>query len=213
MYKKLFNDEDLLKVINYEIPPLITLSGCPGSGKTMLARSISSSLKIYLISNDYVRRCLLQNNSNLNRTDIQGILIAINSLRLGSLLLHRIPFVLDADINSLRKIRELELLSKMFKYKIVKIRLEANNDSVNIDRIQSRALDYTKENLGVIGDDVRRSPVYGEEAYYAVKLRKPLQIPMEYFDYVIFNDDNDIGKFQESASQVISGISRGLVKK
>lgn len=51
--KNIFNTSiNTPKAVTYQSPPIITLSGLLGSGKTDLACILSSTLEIYLISND-----------------------------------------------------------------------------------------------------------------------------------------------------------------
>lgn len=200
------------KTVTYQTPPIITLSGLPGSGKTDLACILSSTLEIYLISNDHIRNYLGTNFSFLTVNDLNNLTRIINTLRLLSLLNHHIPFIIDTDISSLRTIKMLEIIAKRFKYQLIKIRLESYHDYININRIKNRPIDHNKVVEGVIGDNTMLRTYFDEEDYFTVKERKNLNIPLNLFDYIIFNNDNNPHHFNSQATNIIEDLKRRLTK-
>ena len=66
--------EEIKKTTSYDKPFIVTFSGLPECGKTEIARELSKDLKIYLLSNDYVRNYFYQfttNYSEENRIKIE----------------------------------------------------------------------------------------------------------------------------------------------
>lgn len=93
-----------------ERPVVIAMKGHPGSGKTTLARSLASTLKIPLIDKDDIRDATLPlQNSHLFSSAILNDLsydavfrLASTQLRLG------LSLVLDSPLSSRRRLDELQ---------------------------------------------------------------------------------------------------------
>ncbi len=64
MKKNFVKEMNIKKAIKYKKPLIITLSGAPGSGKTVMAKGLSKNLGLYVISSDYVRNYFTQKSDN-----------------------------------------------------------------------------------------------------------------------------------------------------
>ncbi len=211
MKNNFINEMDTSRVTRYVKPPLITLSGAPGSGKTELARELSRQLGVFLLSNDYVRNAYLKTvssdlNSEEERLRIQSYIKRINLERMLKLLIGRVPFVYDADLNTFRDNKKFELLAKFFRFELIRIRLSSSGDKENLRRIQGRVLDLEDRDMSVIGDNMRYSGPYDESAYNQILLRKPDILSTTFFDYHIFNI-KDLDFFLEQINAVVEDIN------
>ena len=213
MEKNFFNKRDYHRSTIYENPVIITMTGVPGSGKSLLSRTLSSAFRLYLLSNDYVRNYLLQECEGIDLSEVQSKVRQINNLRLAKLLLGRVSVVMDASLDDVNQLKKLEMLCKILRYNLIKVKIEAYNDSVNIQRIQRRVMDYDKKFEGVLGDSAMYSTSYSEEEYYAILARKQTGSPISDFDYVIQNSDNDVEALQNQVNELVDGINEGLVLK
>lgn len=189
--QKFIKEMDVSSDIKYKKPIIITLSGLPGSGKTTTARGLSKNLGIFLFSTDYIRNYYFikfADKSDEEKKKIPKLVKTINKKRLVKLLLNRTSFVIDQDLNSMEAIEKYHLISKVFGYNMVSIKLDSKNDSENIQRIQGRVMNYDKTYDGVIGDNVEYQTSYPSETYFEIKKRKPQLIDDNYFDFVIDNN-------------------------
>lgn len=205
------NEMNTSGVTRYVNPPLITLSGVPGSGKTELARELSRQLGIFLLSNDYVRNAYLKTmssriDSEEERLRIQSYIKRVNLERMLKLLVRRVPFVYDADLNTYKDNKKFELLAKFFRFELIRIRLSSSGDKENLRRIQGRVLDLEDRDMSIIGDNMRYSGPYDALAYSQVLIRKPEVLPTTFFDYHIFNI-KDLDFFLEQINAVVEDIN------
>lgn len=208
------NSKDFIKEMNlsdikkHSRPCLITMTGIPGSGKTDLAKTLSRKLKIFLLSNDYIRNYFYQFTDKPTKEEklrIQQQVIQINEQRLIKLLLHRISFVFDFGQNSLASLYIFKTLAKIFRYELIKIKLISDNDNENIKRIEQRIMNYDNVDSSIIGDNVDYSISFSAETYYSVKERKTNSIPDDYFDYIIYNN-NTKEEFENKIKKLIDII-------
>lgn len=190
MDKNFIKDMNIQGIIKYKKPCMIIMSGPAGSGKTTIARNLSKKLKIFLLSTDYVRNYYylkLQSKEEYSKK-IQYKVKVISYKRLLKLLLHRTSFVFDKDFNLGKDIIIQEKLSKLLGYKLIKIRIDSNDDNINIERIGNRVLDYENKDEEIIGDNVCYSSAYSTNVYYDIKKRKPRKVEDINFDYIISNN-------------------------
>lgn len=210
MKNKFLKEMNTSGVFKYDRPPLITLSGAPGSGKTELARELSRQLGVFVLSNDYIRNSFYNEIQGMGteeeRLKIQSFVERVNLERLLKLLFKRTPFVFDADLNSLNAYRKFELISKIFRYELIKIRIESSGKEENLRRIQGRVINLDDRDMSVIGDNMRYSGSYSEADYNNTLMRKAQVLPREYFDYCIFNIE-DYDFFMEQVGFVSKDIS------
>lgn len=210
MNKDFINKSQLKKTTKYNIPAIIIMNGYPGSGKTYLTRNLSHELGVFVLSNDYVRTyCYVKFGYSSESKKNKRLVASINKIRLANLLLHKISFVLDADINSLECLEQLILISKVFGYSLINIKIESNNDFNNIERIQNRIMDFQKYDDLVIGDNVNYSTAYSSTEYFDIKQRKPRVIDDCYFDFIITNDDT-LSEFDAEIKGVVKKLGERL---
>jgi adenylate kinase family enzyme len=182
---------DLIK--KYDNPFVITFCGLPGCGKTDIARSLSKELKIYLLSNDYVRNYyyqLTKDYSEDKRIEIDNLVSNINKERLNKIIENNISFIYDKCFN---KQEDYDNLYNKIgdKYKIIKIKIKSD-DINNITTILNRNMNYEKKYDGVIGDNVEYLSSFDEKTYYEIKNRIPVMLEDSYFDLIIDNGEYSI---------------------
>lgn len=191
MERDFVSEMNFENVNNYNKPFVITFISMPGSGKTDIARTLSQELKVFLLSNDYIRNYyyqLTKDYSEEKRLEIQDKVDNINKERLNKLISNKISFVYDKCFNNEDDYNKLyDILGD--NYNVIKIKI--NSDDVdNIDRIKDTVMDYNKVYEGVIGDNVEYLSSYPEDVYYQIKERIPVLLKDFYADYLI-NDKND----------------------
>ncbi|MBR6690512.1 MAG: AAA family ATPase [Bacilli bacterium] len=200
------------KTAKYKIPCLITLSGLPGSGKTVCAKVLSKNLKVFIVSNDFIRSSCINDNQKIideKTREIQNKkVLLMNAKRLLQLFSNRVSVVLDSDSNDIEKFKKIELLTKFFRYQIIKIKINSVSDSVNLSRIKKRKDEDTRIlDSGIIGDKIS-SFCHSEQTYYDIKSRKPQLLDDNFFDYVL-NNDGDLDKYINE----INNISEEIISK
>lgn len=185
--------EEVKKTISYDRPFIVTFSGLPECGKTEIARELSKDLKIYLLSNDYVRNYFYQfttDYSEENRKKIEQQVRRINLYRITKLLLTGTSFAYDKDFNTEEQFKILQIAKKIRNMDLIKIKVNSNDED-NLNRIAARVMDYSKIYDGVIGDKVEYLSSYSEEVYYQIKNRKPQLLPDDFFDYIVDSENLD----------------------
>jgi len=200
------------KTVKYKIPCVITLSGLPGSGKTTCAKVLSKNLKVFIISNDFIRHKYMDKEKEIDdkeRKKIERKILLLNFKRILNLYFNKSSFVLDKDANSIDKFKMFELLNKLFKYQMIKIKINSTDDSKNLDRIKNRLNNNISLNEGVIGDNIDYKHCYSLKTYYEIKSRKPQLLEDDFFDYVITND-GDFETYLSNLEEICEDI---LVKK
>jgi adenylate kinase family enzyme len=208
-FKKEMNEE-LSRVVTYKKPIVITLSGYPGSGKTDVARTLSTELGIYLLSNDYVRNYFYQftnDYSEEKRLEIESLVSRINKYRLTKLLLMRKSFVYDRDFSLEEEFIKLERLTKLLQLKLIKIKINST-DEHNLEAISNIIMDYNKIYPFVIGDKVEYLSPFDTTTYYEIKERKPHTIEDDFYDYVI--DNNEVNQFKKDTFNIVKSIKKTL---
>lgn len=185
--------EEIKKTISYDRQFIVTFSGLPECGKTEIARELSKDLKIYLLSNDYVRNYFYQfttDYSEENRKKIEQQVRKINLYRITKLLLTGTSFAYDKDFNTEEQFKILQIAKKIRNMDLIKIKVNSNDED-NLNRIAARVMDYSKIYDGVIGDKVEYLSPYPEEVYYQIKNRKPQLLPDDFFDYIVDSENLD----------------------
>jgi adenylate kinase family enzyme len=200
------------KTVKYKIPCVITLSGLPGSGKTTCAKVLSKNLKVFIISNDFIRHKYMDKEKEIDdkeRKKVEIKILLLKFKRILNLYFNKSSFVLDKDANSIDKFKMFELLNKLFKYQMIKIKINSTDDSKNLDRIKNRLNNNISLNEGVIGDNIDYKHCYSPKTYYEIKSRKPQLLEDDFFDYVITND-GDFETYLSNLEEICEDI---LVKK
>lgn len=214
MKKNFVREMNIKKAVKYKKPTIITLSGAPGSGKTIMAKGLSKKLGFYVISSDYVRNYCTQKSDNpeLEKSKIQKKVSIINRKRLVKLLFNRVSIIIDVDINTPEGIEKFLLISKVFRYRMLNIKIDSPSDLVNVERIQNRIMDFNSVDSKVIGDNVEYSTSFPEEVYYKIRERKPELIVREKFDFIIKNDDTKEA-YEKKINDLALEIKKTLVLK
>ena len=145
-------------------------------------------------------------DSEEERLRIQSYIKRVNLERMLKLLVRRVPFVYDADLNTYKDNKKFELLAKFFRFELIRIRLSSSGDKENLRRIQGRVLDLEDRDMSIIGDNMRYSGPYDALAYSQVLFRKPEVLPTTFFDYHIFNI-KDFDFFLEQINAVVEDIN------
>ncbi len=200
-------NSEISKVIKYKKPCVIALSGYSGSGKTDIARILSKELGVFLLSNDYVRNYYYQfteDYSEEKRLEIEDKVSSINNLRLKILLGTRTSFVYDRDFNLKEDFDKFEMVSKILRMKLIKIKVNST-DTHNLEEIKRITMDYNKVYPGVIGDKVEYQSSFDDETYYQIKMRKPHTLSDNFYDFVINNDGSE--HFEEQVKIMVKSLN------
>ena len=195
----------------YDNPFIIIISGNPGSGKTLLAWTLSKYLKIVCLSNDYIRNKIYQNvilKNEETRLVVEKIVKDTANKRLEKLFSLRTSFVYDMNVNNKKQLDEWIKYARENNYLLIKIKINSK-DIDNIKRIEKRTLDYNKKDSSVIGDNTFYSNNFEEEEYYKIKARKPLELSENDFDYIIDNDE----KYLDNILDLIEDIKLKVLTK
>ena len=207
--------ENLTKEIDraekYDKPFIIIISGNPGSGKTLLAWTLSKYLKIVCLSNDYIRNKIYQNvilKNEETRLEVEKLVKDTANKRLEKLFSLRTSFVYDMNVNNKNQLDEWIKYARENNYLLIKIKINSK-DIDNIKRIEKRTLDYNKKDSSVIGDNTFYSNNFEEEEYYKIKARKPLELSENDFDYIIGNDE----KYLDNILDLIEDIKLKVLTK
>ena len=199
------------KDLKVSAPFIIALSGLPGSGKTTAAETLSKRTNAYLLSSNYVRNNLYEQEKDKSsekvRKKIQRKTAIIQFLRMIKLMIKKIPIIIDADMNTTKRYKFLKSISKIFAFKFLAIRIESPNLDTNYQRISKRAMDLRKVNPNIIGDNTACSNNYSREVFNQIIERKPQNIQNIPFDYTIKNDSNK-NNFQAKVRRVGDKINQ-----
>lgn len=179
----------------YSSPFVITITGYDGENKLKLARDLSKKLKIFLLSNDYVRNYYLTNN--LDYKTVQDKVRDINDKRISILKNNQLSFVYDMNFNN------KDCFEKVNDYNVVKIRLYTD-DNKNVKSIMLRKYEPDKVIDGVLGDNTKYESYYDENTYYEIKERKKIELDDSYFDYIIREEDS----LDEKINNIIEDIEK-----
>ena len=195
----------------YDNPFIIIISGNPGSGKTLLAWTLSKYLKIVCLSNDYIRNKIYQNvilKNEETRLVVEKIVKDTANKRLEKLFSLRTSFVYDMNVSNKKQLDEWKNYARENNYQLIKIKINSK-DIDNIKRIEKRILDYNKKDNSVIGDNTFYSDNFEEEEYFKIKARKPLELSENKFDYIINNDE----KYLDNILDLIKDIKLKVLTK
>jgi hypothetical protein len=118
-----------------ERPPLIVLSGLPGSGKSHLAREIARRYPIALLESDALRKALVKRPS-YSQQESARLFAACHAL-LERLLLRRIPVLFDATNLKEMHRRPLYAIARRTGARLLIVEVRAGEDLVR-RRIESR---------------------------------------------------------------------------
>ena len=195
----------------YDNPFIIIISGNPGSGKTLLAWTLSKYLKIVCLSNDYIRNKIYQNvilKNEETRLEVEKIVKDTANKRLEKLFSLRTSFVYDMNVSNKKQLDEWKNYARENNYQLIKIKINSK-DIDNIKRIEKRILDYNKKDNSVIDDNTFYSDNFEEEEYFKIKARKPLELSENKFDYIINNDE----KYLDNILDLIKDIELKVLTK
>ena len=195
----------------YDNPFIIIISGNPGSGKTLLAWTLSKYLKIVCLSNDYIRNKIYQNvilKNEETRLVVEKIVKDTANKRLEKLFSLRTSFVYDMNVSNKKQLDEWKNYARENNYQLIKIKINSK-DIDNIKRIEKRILDYNKKDNSVIGDNTFYSDNFEEEEYFKIKARKPLELSENNFDYIINNDE----KYLDNILDLLKDIKLKVLTK
>ena len=154
---------------------------------------MSIKLKIFLLSNDYVRNYYLTNGFDYNKT--QDLVKSTNEKRMKILIDKGFYLVFDMNFN------DESCFEKTKGYNVIKIKLSSSDDD-NINSIIKR--NYEPQNIinGVLGDNVKFESPYDKDTYYEIKARKKIELDDSNSDYVIKEDDLLEDKINEIVNEI-----------
>lgn len=191
MDKDFINEINLEDVVKYDKPFVVTFVALPGSLKTTVARNLSKDLKIYLLSNDYIRNYYYQftkDYSDEKRIEIDKKVRQIQDERINYLVKENVSFVLDQCLNSCEDYEKLkDKVGSGYRIYVVKIN---NDDETNIKNISNIKMDYNHVYEGVIGDNVEYLSSFPKDVYYQIKERKKITISDNQVDFIISDVSN-----------------------
>lgn len=209
MKKNFIREMNIKCATKYKNPAIITLSGLPGSGKTTVAKELSKCFGLFVLSNDYIRNYYFVKfeDDQEKQLKIPRIVARINKERLIKLLINRRSLIIDANLNTLESISKIEKIASLFKYSVIKIKIDSKNDEENIRRIENRIMNYNYKDANVIGDNVNYSTSYDQDMYYQIKKGKPEMLEPTYFDFIIENN-SDLEKLNNNIENVSFHLKR-----
>ncbi len=209
MVKNFIKEMNIKCATKYKNPAIITLSGLPGSGKTTVAKELSKRFGLFVLSNDYIRNYYFVKfeDDQEKQLKIPRIVARINKERLIKLLINRRSLIIDANLNTLESISKIEKIASLFKYSVIKIKIDSKNDEENIRRIENRIMNYNYKDANVIGDNVNYSTSYDQDMYYQIKKGKPEMLEPTYFDFIIENN-SDLEKLNNNIENVSFHLKR-----
>lgn len=209
MVKNFIKEMNIKCATKYKNPAIITLSGLPGSGKTTVAKELSKCFGLFVLSNDYIRNYYFVKfeDDQEKQLKIPRIVARINKERLIKLLINRRSLIIDANLNTLESISKIEKIASLFKYSVIKIKIDSKNDEENIRRIENRIMNYNYKDANVIGDNVNYSTSYDQDMYYQIKKGKPEMLEPTYFDFIIENN-SDLEKLNNNIENVSFHLKR-----
>ncbi len=205
MIKDFINDVNYEDAKPYNPSFLVTITAYDGKRKLDFARLASSKLKIFLLSNDYVRNYYL--SKGFPSSKVEELVRNINKQRLKLLKDNKISVVFDANFNN------EESYERVLGdgYQVIKVKIETN-DVDNVREITKRNYEPSKVIKGVIGDKYQYESSYDENTYYEIKRRKQINLPDECFDYVIKDYETE-EEFNNKAVLVIGDIEKRFNNK
>lgn len=209
MKKNFIREMNIKCATKYKNPAIITLSGLPGSGKTTVAKELSKCFGLFVLSNDYIRNYYFVKfeDDQEKQLKIPRIVARINKERLIKLLINRRSLIIDANLNTLESISKIEKIASLFKYSVIKIKIDSKNDEENIRRIENRIMNYNYKDANVIGDNVNYSASYDQDMYFQIKKGKPEMLEPAYFDFIIENN-SDLEKLNNNIENVSFHLKR-----
>lgn len=207
--EKFIRKIQLHNIEKYQTPCLITMTGKSGSRKTLLAQQLSRELKIFLLSNDYIRTYFFE-EQKMTRSQIEKEVLRINTERLLKLIISHNSFVLDRDFNQKKELVLSNKFAKICGYIPIHIKINSY-DIANIKRIQNRKLNHSQRDLTIIGDNTSYSSPFSEADYKKINISKPRMEQDFSFDYVLDNYGPE-EKFIEESTNIIHSIKKKLIK-
>lgn len=166
--------------VRYDKPFIVTMSGYSGSGKSYVARVLSSELGLYIVSGDHVRQEVYNNHQMSHEFEnVQAITNEICDLEIKKLLENKISIVIDRSISSVESLNNI----KNYGVKVYTINIKSDHEQ-NIERIcrcEKMKINITP----VYGDSNHCSGMNSREVYDEVRNRKLYDIDDNNFDYHI----------------------------
>ena len=170
----------VLPPIRYKEPFVLIMSGHVGSGKSTIAKVLSSELSAYIVGGDKIRNIYYSNEkANHDFNYINDITNAVTKMEVEYLLQNGVSVILDRSISS-RKI--MDILKKACN-NIVSIKLNSNHE-INLTRISNRN-EYNIDVLDCYGDVDSKSGVTTENEYNEILKRKVYDLEDNEFDFQI----------------------------
>lgn len=177
--------DDLIKNMKlpdkrYDKPFIVTMCGYTGSGKSIIAKILSSELSLYIIGGDKIRNIYYydkQANHDINY--INKVVDQVTTREIQYLLNRGVSIVIDRSVSSLSAIEDLKVMCN----NIIMINLLSNHD-INIKRITNRC-EYYVDTTNCYGDIDSQSGVDTKEVYEDILRRKIYDINDDLFDYTI----------------------------
>ena len=202
IYNKLMNDMKLPEK-KYNIPFIVTMCGHTGSGKSIIAKVLSSELSLYIIGGDKIRNIYyFDKNANHDINYINKIVDSVTDKEIQYLLDNGISIVIDRSVSSKRALEKLKQLCN----NIISIKLISNHQ-INIQRITNRK-EYNIDTTNCYGDIDSKSGVTTEKVYNDILKRKVYDLEDEVFHYTI-----DVTKPIDSVIEETKVIAKKIAKE
>ena len=170
----------VLPAKRYKEPFVLIMSGHVGSGKSTIAKVLSSELSAYIVGGDKIRNIYYSNeNANHDFNYINNVTNVVTKMEVEYLLSNGVSVILDRSISS----RETMDILKKACNNIVSIKLNSSHE-INIKRISNRK-EYNIDTLDCYGDVDSKSGVTTEKLYNEILNRKVYDLEDNEFDFQI----------------------------
>ena len=187
----------------YSKPFIIAMCGYTGSGKSIIAKILSSELSLYIVGGDKIRNIYYSNKAaNHDINYINQVVNKVTTKEIEYLLKKGISIVIDRSVSSQSAVDDLKKMCN----NIIMINLISNH-KINIDRITNRK-EYNVDTTNCYGDIDSISGVNTEEVYNDILKRKVYNLDKDAFDYEI-----DTTKSIDSVIEETKIITKAITKK
>lgn len=187
---------------SYNNPFIIAMCGHVGSGKSIVAKTLSNVLSIYILGGDKIRNIYyFDKNANHDINHINKVVNEVTKMEIKYLIDNKVSIVLDRSVSSKNALEDLKKLCD----NIIMINLISDH-KINIERITNKK-EYNIDTSNCFGDVDSKSGVCTEEVYNDILKRKVYDLDNSVFDYEI-DTTKSIDLVIEQTKQIAEEIKK-----